>query len=74
MTLAGAIYVDDQPVTLEQLESRLTRVGEQSPDTLIIIKADTGVGHGRVVAVMDLARSLGLSKLAIATEPNEESN
>ena len=33
------------------------------------IEVDREVEHGRVVAVMDLARSYGLLKLAIATEP-----
>ena len=35
----------------------------------MVIKADKEVGHGRVVAVMDLARTYGLP-LAIATEAN----
>jgi biopolymer transport protein ExbD len=35
----------------------------------VIIKADVAVDHGRVVTVMDLARRHGLSRLAIATDP-----
>ena len=38
----------------------------------VVIKADKDVGHGRVVAVMDAARSRGLTQLAIATEVNAE--
>ena len=74
MTLEGAIYVDDVPVTFEQLNTRLAAVAKRDPNTLVIIKADTGVDHGRVVTVMDRARSLGLARLAIATEAgtNEE--
>ncbi|MFT7521240.1 MAG: biopolymer transport protein ExbD [Kiritimatiellia bacterium] len=68
MTLEGALYVDDIPVTLQALEDKLERVARQDPDTLIIIKADTGVEHGRVVTVMDIARSRGLARLAIATD------
>ena len=34
---------------------------------MVIIKADEGVPHGRVVAVMDKAKEVGLSRLAIAT-------
>ncbi len=43
-----------------------------SPDTVVLVQADEGVPHGRVVAVMDLARRHGLSRLAIATraDPN----
>ena len=34
----------------------------------MIILADTGVNHGRVVEVMEAAKSVGMSRLAIATE------
>ena len=45
----------------------LTASAERNPDTLVLVQADEGVAHGRVVAVMDLARRLGLQRLAIAT-------
>ena len=44
---------------------------KKNPATLIVIKADREVDHGRVVAIMDAARGYGLTKLAIATEVNE---
>ena len=68
ITADGAIFLDDVAVGRESLDRRLTAVSEVDPETLIVIKADTGVDHGRVVAVMDLARSRGLTRLAIATE------
>jgi biopolymer transport protein ExbD len=34
---------------------------------LIIIKADENVAHGIVVSVMDLAKTSGFSRIAIAT-------
>jgi biopolymer transport protein ExbD len=44
----------------------------RSAETVVLVQADEGVAHGRVVAVMELARKEGLSRLAIATraEPN----
>lgn len=71
MTLEGGVFVDDQPVDLAGLERLLERTAERDPDTLIVIKADTGVEHGRVVRVMDMARGRGLVRLAIATEVTE---
>jgi biopolymer transport protein ExbD len=68
MTLDGAIFVDDQPVDVARLKTILERTAERNPETLVVIKADTGVEHGRVVTVMDMARLRGLSRLAIATE------
>ncbi len=68
MTLAGEVFVDDDPVGLGELRQRLRRAAERDTSTLVVLKADTGVEHGRVVTVMDMARSLGLSRIAIATD------
>ena len=70
VTSEGSVFVDDAPVDWASLEGALTQAAMANPSTLIIIKADRDVDHGRVVAVMDLARSLGLNRLAIATEVN----
>ena len=64
----GAVFVDDRPVDLDGLTSALERVAADNPNTLVMLKADRGVAHGRVVAIMDAARSHGLTRLAIATE------
>lgn len=68
VTAKGSVYVDDQPVDWSGLRQAFSGAAKTNPSTLIIIKADQEVGHGRVVGVMDLARSFGLSRLAIATE------
>ena len=68
VTADGAVYVDDHPVNWAGLQEALEAAAQVNPATLIIIKADREVDHGRVVGVMDLARRLGLHHLAIATE------
>jgi biopolymer transport protein ExbD len=70
VTSDGAVYLEEVPVDWSMLRGALERAATSNPSTLIIIKADREVEHGRVVAVMDLARSLGLNRLAIATEVN----
>ena len=72
MTSGGAIFVERESVTWEQLQRMLTLAAGADPSTMVIIKADTDVDHGRVVGVMDLARSRGLTRLAIATDPGED--
>ncbi|MCB9662624.1 MAG: biopolymer transporter ExbD [Alphaproteobacteria bacterium] len=64
----GSVAVDEEPVDLAELRLRLRRAAERDRGTLVILKADQGVPHGRVVTVMDLARTLGLERIAIATE------
>lgn len=68
MTADGAVYVDDQPTDLAGLKAVFRARAQSNPSTLVVIKADTGVTHGRVVAVMDQAKAHGLNRLAIATD------
>jgi biopolymer transport protein ExbD len=44
----------------------------RSGATVLLVQADEGVLHGRVVAVMELARRHGLTRLAIATRPDPD--
>lgn len=67
MARDGGMYLDDQPIDQASLRRAFRDAARTDPNTLVIIKADTGVSHGRVVGVMDLARNNGLSRLAIAT-------
>ena len=69
VTTEGSVFIDDQAVTWAQLREQVQRAARAEPGTLVVIKADRDVDHGRVVAIMDLARSYGLP-LAIATEAN----
>ncbi|RME26264.1 MAG: biopolymer transporter ExbD [Deltaproteobacteria bacterium] len=68
VTADGQVLIDDTPVDWEGLRRAFDEAVERDPDSLVIVKADKTVDYGRVVAVMDLARSKGLHRLAIATE------
>jgi len=68
----GAIFLNREPVNLGQLESRLRELAQSQAGQTLIIQADKETLHGEVVTVLDLARSLGFAKLAIATEAKPE--
>jgi len=68
VTPAGEIHLDGAPVTLPALRERLGAMAEERGDAQVLIRADRRVPHGVVVAVMDAARSAGLTRLAIMTE------
>ena len=64
----GRVFVEEEPVAAEQLRERLAAVALEDPTTMVVLRADASLAHGRVVQVMDLARDLGLRNFAIATE------
>ena len=65
-TVVGGKVVDDGA-----LEAIFDAAAKENADTMVLVQADTDVMHGRVVAVMDLARRKGLARLAIATKTEE---
>ncbi|GIW48479.1 MAG: biopolymer transporter ExbD [Deltaproteobacteria bacterium] len=66
LTKDGKLYLNDKLITLDKLNDTLRQ--NQKKDSLIVIRADSSVEHGRVVEVMDIARTNGFSRLAIAVE------
>ena len=74
MTREGAVYYQNAQVSLDTLHAALQRAHVNQPELRVVIKADTLVPHGRVVAVMDMAKSLGIDHLAVATSPPEQAN
>ena len=72
MTEEGAVYADEQPVTAESLRKLFIRRAKEDTSVTVVIKADQGVSHGRVVGIMDLARTAGLTNLAIATSVSKD--
>jgi biopolymer transport protein ExbD len=65
----GRLFVDKQPVEKEMLGDLLRRQLADNADLLVVINADDGVEHGRVVEVMDIARGANVARMAIAVKP-----
>ena len=69
ITVTGGLYVNEKQVDTPGLAERFRQSAQADRETQILIQADQGVTHGKVVEVMDLARSAGLYRLAIVTQP-----
>lgn len=68
ITAESAIYINQQKIeNVEDLQKQLVQLKQAQPDEVIVVKADEKVAHGIVVSVMDVARTSGFSKIAIAT-------
>jgi biopolymer transport protein ExbD len=61
----GRMVVDGKVVSLEELREVLARARAEDPSTLVVVQADEGVAHGRVVQVMEASKGAGLGQIAI---------
>jgi len=69
VTLEGEIIFQNRKVSLSELEAELESLAKDKSSTTVIVQADSATQHGTVVKVMDLAKTAGFEKLAIATQP-----
>ena len=64
----GSTVIDGKVVDEQILRARFEQLHKESPDAQVIIQADTGVQHGKVVQVVEVAKGVGIDRLAIATD------
>ena len=69
-----SMYINEEPITMEQLADELKSVAPEVEERGLILKADDNVRYGLVVEVMDIAKLSGIKKLVVATRLKEEEN
>src|SRR5947209_5136482 len=64
----GTVVTDGKAIDMDALREKFIKLAKDAPDAQVIIQADAGAQHGRVVEVMEAAKAVGIERLAIATE------
>jgi biopolymer transport protein ExbD len=59
------IYLDDREISIDELNSKLSMIAKDK--TGLLVKADSGASHGRIVQIWDMCRDRGVSQVSIAT-------
>ena len=68
VTAAGAIYVGQEQVGMEQLTAKLNQLKSKAPDNNLIIRADKSVAIDKIIKVIDAAKTSGIDKFTIQTQ------
>ena len=75
MDAAGAIFIDDAPITEAALGERLAAIAQGSSvegGPRIFLRADQGLDYGRVMRVMGELNRAGLRRVALVTTAVDE--
>lgn len=64
----GHITMDNKPVSYDEATALMQQHMAENSNAAVILQADRRTAHGQVVAVMDMLKSAGVKKLAIAAE------
>ncbi|OUM97952.1 MAG: hypothetical protein BAA04_13785 [Firmicutes bacterium ZCTH02-B6] len=71
VTQQGAMFINGQAASVEQVRARVQEAVARRPDTLIIVSADRRVSYDYVVRAMDAARQGGGYRIALSVEPQQ---
>lgn len=68
VSVTGAVALNGQPLTLEQLRTSLSAMKNADPDVALVIKGARDTDYQHVIRVLDLIQQLGIAKMGLATE------
>ncbi|MEM7395993.1 MAG: biopolymer transporter ExbD [Verrucomicrobiota bacterium] len=69
LNLEGSVFLDDEPVTMEELTERMNSLGRASPDIAVMVRADEKLQYAKVVEIMKILHGAKISKMALVTQP-----
>ncbi|MFT4631212.1 MAG: biopolymer transport protein ExbD [Candidatus Azotimanducaceae bacterium] len=64
----SAIWIDKKKVDVRNVRPTMERLHSENPKGGLVIQADSESKVEKVLAIMDAARSIGISQVAIASE------
>mgnify|MGYP001092349132 CR=1 FL=1 len=74
ITSDGTIYVEKEKISKDDFRRRMEIEKGRNPDLSVVLRADSKSEHGDFVFVLDQLKSVGISKVGIATESKTGQN
>jgi biopolymer transport protein ExbD len=68
VTNDGKIFLDTEPVTIQELEQRLQQLKAVTPDFPVVIRGDGSTQYQNVIDVLDMLGRLGITQVGLATK------
>ena len=72
VSAAGQVFFNKDEVSLEELRTRLEAQKATVEDMKVFINGDEDARLGLAIEVLDVARNLGISKVAFETRPRDK--
>jgi len=72
ITKDGDVLLNDTPMALDDLTTKLRAIAAARPDRRLFVRADQAVAYGLVMRTMGAVRAAGLVHVGLVTEPAPE--
>ncbi len=71
LNLAKQLYLDNVPVSRDELVKAMSDIALSEPDTAIYVRADRKLPYGDVVEIMRILHEANITKMALVTEADQ---
>jgi len=65
----GKVFLDTVPVTIPELEQRLSAAKAANPEFPVVVRGDSLTQYQAVMDVLDVIGRIGISQIGLATKP-----
>ena len=65
----GKVFLDTVPVTIPELEQRLSTQKAQTPEFPVVVRGDSLTQYQAVMDVLDVVGRVGITQIGLATRP-----
>jgi len=69
----GQVYLEQQPVRIEQLPQIIQNYHQQNPKSLLVLNASPSAAYNEVLQVLDILRQVGGDRAALGISPGPSS-
>jgi biopolymer transport protein ExbD len=67
----GKITLNLTPMSLEELESKISGMVAVTPDLPVVVRGDSSTQYQKIMAVVTMLGKNGITKIGLATQPNQ---
>ena len=71
ITASGAVWIDGEAVPFHGIRERVARFAQSEPNPTVVVIPDIACTAGRLVEVMDEAKSAGAASVSLATKKKQ---
>lgn len=71
LNLDKQLYLDEVPVSKDELLASMSEIGLNEPDTTIYVRADRKLPYGEVVEIMRVLHEANITRMALVTAAEE---
>jgi len=65
----GKLFLNTVPVTIADLEQKLTQLKAKTPEFPVVVRGDSQTQYQGVMDVLDVLGRVGISQIGLATKP-----